>query len=153
MHKSYDKLKHEKHTDLFNIDFLRYFKGKNLICGLLGSVIGFLVYYIFLLDFFMSNIESIVPTILVGAIFVFLFMSGISYRATKDLKESLAIAGKRGLGSFIMITTIDLIGIVITGTITLKSTFGEFLYMLLASMIVTAFIGLFFDFGGTYKKE
>ncbi|MGM5485465.1 MAG: hypothetical protein ACQEP1_06365 [Nanobdellota archaeon] len=153
MHKSYDKLKHEKHRDKFNIDFLRYFTWNNFICGILGSIIGALVYLLFLVDEIMMIRESIVAIILLGAFFVFLFMSSIAYRATGELKESLAIAGKRGLNSFIIITSVDIIAIASSGIINLQSTFGDFLYILLGSMIVTAFIALFFDFGATYKKE
>lgn len=153
MHKSYDRLKHETYQDRFNIDFIRFFKFRNLFGNLAGSAIGAAIYFIFLKDTFMNNKDIIFPLAVLGAFFFFLIVASIIYRAGNKLKGSLALAGKRGLSSFLCILLVSLIAIVFTDTITLQSTFGEFLHILFSCMIVTSLIAIPFDYGVTLRTS
>ena len=77
----------------------------------------------------------------------------IAYHAGNNHVKSAAIAGKRGLFSFVFVTIIVLIAIVVTGSISLEDTFGKFFYMVLSCQIIAAIFAVPLDLAMTFSTK
>ena len=88
-----------------------------------------------------------------GLIFDFICFTAIAKVAGNSLTISAAIAGKRGLYSYIFLSLFFMIALIFSGKITLADTFEKFLYFFLSGQIVTALFAVTFDLFATLGRK
>lgn len=153
MHKSYDPLAREHHTDRFNIDFIRYFTQHNLLGNLLGATAGTMIFFLSgLMDFLMNRTALVLDIYLIGALTIFVFLATAAHEAGHKIGASLRMAGRRGLYSYVFLTFVALIGIWLSGTLSLQDPFQELFWMIMSCQIVAAVFAVPLDFLATFTK-
>ncbi|MFT4343706.1 MAG: hypothetical protein ACMXYE_03075 [Candidatus Woesearchaeota archaeon] len=145
-HNPYD---HEVHFDRYDIDYMRYYTLNRFFLSVIGSLIGFSVW--FLIPGF-RELAYVTPHFLLylfytfaGSIFI-MATASIIYFAGNTHFESLRLALRRALFSFTVILIITLVGLSISSLTSWDQPFGEFIKLLLFAMIPTGIVCVLCDY-------
>lgn len=141
--------------DMYNIEFIRFFRLSNFIFALLGSIIGI----IFLFNFGIfewinkSSIDTLYFLLVLGGALFFAFLALIAYFAGNTKFESCRLAGRRGLFTFTVMLCVTLLYLIISKKITWESEFYYFVKNIISSMIILAFPAVLLDYGSGLVRE
>jgi hypothetical protein len=154
MHRSFDPTTNEHHIDNFNIDFIRYFSKKNIIANVIGSVVASILFFTFdIYNIMMSWKINLLFLYFFGMAFIFAILLFLAHRAGNSLRGSLSLTTRRGLFSYIVLSFVLVVSMMISGDISFLDPFGRLYHILLTGQMFVAMIAVPIDLFSTFSLK
>ncbi|MFT4303139.1 MAG: hypothetical protein ACMXYG_01120 [Candidatus Woesearchaeota archaeon] len=160
-HISHNPKSLRTHVFRYNIDFLLYYKFQNFLLAVIGSVLGIIFWYNYLLYYswtMLLSVNSLYLILVLGGGFWLIITSLIVYKAGNTKFESVRIASRRGLFTFSVMLIVVIASLSLTSKIYWNQHFIYFLKYVMLGMINAAFFAVPLDYGipaleGYIKKK